>query len=168
MVHPFYTEGEEGNPLFRCGIPIQPQALYFLQFIEKISGDFLLAAENLFILPEGVSKVTLHAIVNATLPFYRAEGHRYMVSVDGGQAVEVNFNSRLNEDPANVYSIYYPTVAGRVVETALELAVGSAQDGLHTMTISPVEPGTVFQKFVLDFGGYKKSFLFMDESPLKR
>lgn len=121
-----------------------------------------------FSLPEDVSKVTLHAIVNATLPFYRAEGHRYMVSVDGGQAVEVNFNSRLNEDPANVYSIYYPTVAGRVVETTLELDLGSAQDGLHTMTISPVEPGTVFQKFVLDFGGYKKSFLFMDESPLKR
>lgn len=121
-----------------------------------------------FSLPEGVNKVTLHAIVNATLPFYRAEGHRYMVSVDGGQAVEVNFNSRLNEDPANVYSIYYPTVAGRVVETTLELDLGSAQDGLHTMTISPVEPGTVFQKFVLDFGGYKKSFLFMDESPLKR
>ena len=121
-----------------------------------------------FSLPEDVSKVTLHAIVNATLPFYRAEGHRYMVSVDGGQAVEVNFNSRLNEDPANVYSIYYPTVAGRVVETTLELDLGSAQDGLHTMTISPIEPGTVFQKFVLDFGGYKKSFLFMDESPLKR
>ena len=121
-----------------------------------------------FSLPEGTDKVTLHAIVNATLPFYRAEGHRYMVSVDGGQAVEVNFNSRLNEDPANVYSIYYPTVAGRVVETTLELDLGSAQDGLHTMTISPIEPGTVFQKFVLDFGGYKKSFLFMDESPLKR
>lgn len=121
-----------------------------------------------FSLPEGTDKVTLHAIVNATLPFYRAEGHRYMVSVDGGQAVEVNFNSRLNEDPANVYSIYYPTVAGRVVETTLELNMGQATDGLHTMTVSPVEPGTVFQKFVLDFGGYKKSFLFMDESPLKR
>ncbi len=121
-----------------------------------------------FSLPEGTDKVTLHAIVNATLPFYRAEGHRYMVSVDGGQAVEVNFNSRLNEDPANVYSIYYPTVAGRVVETTLELNMGQATDGLHTMTVSPVEPGTVFQKFVLDFGGYQKSFLFMDESPLKR
>ncbi len=109
---------------------------------------------------------TLLIAQKSTLAFARLEGHRFMISVDGGQEQEVNFNSRLNEEPANQYSVYYPTVAKRVVETKVSL--GKLSAGEHTLTIRPIEPASVFEKFVIDLGGYKTQYLFGQESPVVR
>ncbi len=35
--------------------------------------------------------------------------------------VEVNFNKDLNEKPENIYNIYYPTIATRIVDKVIEL-----------------------------------------------
>lgn len=118
-----------------------------------------------FSLPEGQSKVKVHVIVKSTLAFKNLEGHRYSVALNGCDPTVVNFNGRLNEDPENVYSVFYPTVARRVVENVVELEVGKPDaDGLHTLSISPLDPGIVFEKIVVDCGGYKPSYLFMPES----
>ena len=119
-----------------------------------------------FNLTEDVENLQAVIAVNATLTFYRLEGHRYMVSLDGGDEIEVVFNERLNEDQRNIYSVYYPTVATRVKDDRVEL--GKAAKGEHTLTIRPIEPGTVFEKVVIDAGGYIKSYLFMPESPYIR
>ncbi len=120
-----------------------------------------------FNLTSDVDAVDVLIAVNSTLTFYRLEGHRYAVSIDGGEEQIVNFNERLNEDPANLYSIYYPTVAKRVVESKVKFPI-QVSKGEHTLTVRPIEPGTVFEKIVVDCGGYKKSYLFMDESPVIR
>lgn len=120
-----------------------------------------------FNLTSDVDAVDVLIAVNSTLTFYRLEGHRYAVSIDGGEEQIVNFNERLNEDPANLYSIYYPTVAKRVVESKVKFPM-QVSKGEHTLTVRPIEPGTVFEKIVVDCGGYKKSYLFMDESPVIR
>jgi hypothetical protein len=39
--------------------------------------------------------------------------------------------------------------------------------GVHTLTIQPDDPAIIFEKIVVDAGGYQPSFLFMDESPCK-
>lgn len=118
-----------------------------------------------FSLPEGQSKVKVHVIVKSTLAFKNLEGHRYSVALNGCDPTVVNFNGRLNEDPENVYSVFYPTVARRVVENVVEFEVGKPDaDGLHTLSISPLDPGIVFEKIVVDCGGYKPSYLFMPES----
>lgn len=118
-----------------------------------------------FSLPEGQSKVKVHVIVKSTLAFKNLEGHRYSVALNGCDPTVVNFNGRLNEDPENVYSVFYPTVARRVVENVVEFEVGKPDaDGLHTISISPLDPGIVFEKIVVDCGGYKPSYLFMPES----
>jgi len=114
----------------------------------------------------GSDKATLLIAQKSTLAFARLEGHRFMVSIDGGKEQEINFNSRLNEEPANQYSIYYPTVAKRVVETTVDL--GQLQAGEHTLTIRPIEPASVFEKFVINLGGYQTQFLFGQESPVIR
>lgn len=119
-----------------------------------------------FNLTDDVENLSAVIAVNATLTFYRLEGHRYMVSLDGGDEVEVVFNERLNEDQRNIYSVYYPTVATRVKDDRVQL--GKAAKGEHTLTIRPIEPGTVFEKVVMDCGGYIKSYLFMPESPYVR
>ncbi len=118
-----------------------------------------------FSLPERQSKVKVHVIVKSTLAFKNLEGHRYSVAFNGCDPTVVNFNGRLNEDPENVYSVFYPTVARRVVENVIEFEVGKSDaDGLHTLSISPLDPGIVFEKIVVDCGGYKPSYLFMPES----
>jgi len=111
-------------------------------------------------IPEGVTCVTVHVITKSTLAFNNT-GHRYVVELDGASKT-LFFNERLNEDPQNIYSVYYPTVARRVVETVSELP---ASAGWKELVLRPLDPGIVFEKIVLDYGGYQPSFLFGTESP---
>ena len=114
-------------------------------------------------LPEGTAAVKVHVITKSTLAFNNT-GHRYEV-VLGGQKQVQHFNARLNEDPANIYSVYYPTVARRVVETVSELPAAA---GWAELELRPLDPGIVFEKIVLDYGGYTPQFLFGEESPTVR
>jgi len=119
-------------------------------------------------LPSEVTEVTVHIVVKSTLAFKNPKGHRYEVGFDGGESQTVNFNHNLNEDPKNVYSVFYPTVARRVVESKVNLKLPSNGEALRTLTLKPLDPGIVFEKLVVDFGGYRPSYLFMDESPNQR
>jgi hypothetical protein len=102
--------------------------------------------------------------VKSTLDFLNQGGLRYRITLDGQEPKVVNFNAKLNEDPANIYSIYYPTIAKRVVEKITELSLDENSE-VHTLTIHPQDPGIVFEKIVIDFGGYQKQYLFGKESP---
>ncbi len=115
-------------------------------------------------LPAGVSKVKVHVVVKSTLAF-NGTGHHYQVGFEGGNTETVFFNEFLNEDPKNIYSIYYPTVSRRVAENTVEL---SATEGWNTLTIKPMDPGIVFEKIVVDYGGYTQQFLFGTESEYER
>lgn len=119
-------------------------------------------------LPENVSEVNVHVVVKSTLAFHDVKGHEYTVGSDGGKETVVNFNADLNEESENVYSVFYPTVARRVVEKTVKLTVPPSTDGTQLLTLKPLDPGIVFEKIVVDCGGYQKSYLFMDESPCKR
>ena len=108
-----------------------------------------------FEVPANVSNVKVHVITNSTLPFLRKEGHRYLVQIDGGEPVEVNYNSDLTED--NQWHMY-DVVATRVIEKVVDLNVKAS--GKHTLTIRPIEPGLVLENIVIDFGGYKRQHMF--------
>ncbi len=118
-------------------------------------------------LPKDAENVKIHVVVKSTLAFKNPEGHKYSVALDGGKAVEVNFNGNLNEKPENCYSIYYPTVARRVVESVVPMSVNKTSDSMHTVTITPLDPAIVFEKIVVDYGGYENQFLFGTESKRK-
>jgi hypothetical protein len=119
-------------------------------------------------LPADVRNVNVHVVVKSTLAFKNLDGHRYKVSFNGAEGQVINFNSDLNEKPENIYTVFYPTVARRVIEKTVKLDVPVSTDGTQILTLTPLDPGVVFEKIVVDFGGYKKSYLFMDESPNKR
>lgn len=115
-------------------------------------------------LPEGLSEVKVHVAVKSTLA-YNGTGHHYEVGFGDGDAKVVCFNEKLNEDPENIRSVYYPTVARRVKIDTVELPVSVGSDGVVELKIQPLDSGIVFEKVVVDYGGYKESYLMMDESP---
>ena len=119
-------------------------------------------------IPQNVKEVTIHVVVKSTLAFARTDGHRYTVVLDGGEPMEVNFNHNLNEKKENIYSIFYPTVGRRVVESKVTASLKSAEQNLHTLTLRPLDSGIVFEKIVVDCGGYKPTYLFGNESPYSR
>ena len=107
-------------------------------------------------------QATVHVIVKSTLDYLNKGGLEYEVSVDGGTPQTVNFNSNLNEKPENIYSIYYPTVARRVVESSIGFPMDK---GLHTLRFTPKDPNIILEKIVVDLGGYHPQYLFGEESP---
>ena len=119
-------------------------------------------------IPNDVTEVNVHVVVKSTLAFHNKEGHRYTIGFEGGEEKTINFNWNLNEEPQNVYTIFYPTVARRVIKKDAKLQLPSVSDGIQTLIVKPLEPGVVFEKIIVDFGGYQETYLFMDESPNKR
>ena len=119
-----------------------------------------------FALKEQPQEVKVHIVVKSTLDYLNKGGLTYTVSLDGSAPQRINFNSRLNEEKENIYSIFYPTVARRVVESVVTLPIGG--QSLHRLTIHPDDPAIVFEKVIVDAGGYQPQFLFGQESPCNR
>lgn len=118
-----------------------------------------------FSLPEAVDSVKVHVIVKSTLDFKNKGGFCYDVALDGGEPARVNFNRDLLDTPEFQYTLFYPTVARRVVENVVSLPVADSEATTHSLTLTPLDEGIVFEKIVVDCGGYVPSYLFMDESP---
>ena len=104
----------------------------------------------------GKQKVRIHVITKSTLDYLNKGGLTYGVSLDGTSPVEVNFNKDLNEKPENIYNIYYPTIATRIVDKVIELELPASSDSIHTLTLTPNDPAIVFEKIVIDGRGGKK------------
>ena len=95
-------------------------------------------------------KVRIHVIIKSTLDYQNKGGMTYGVSVDGAEPILVNFNHNLNEKPENIYDIYYPTIATRIIDKVIEVELPATGDGIHTLTLTPNDPAIIFEKFVID------------------
>ena len=104
----------------------------------------------------GKQKVRIHVITKSTLDYLNKGGLTYGVSLDDASPVEVNFNKDLNEKPENIYNIYYPTIATRIVDQVIELELPATADGIHTLTLTPNDPAIIFEKIVIDGRGGKE------------
>jgi len=136
-----------------------------MPYTVPVDGAFLTYRMNI---PADVKNVTVYVATKSTLAFHDADGHSYRVGFKGGETVERCFNEKLNEKPENVYSIYYPTVARRVAIEKIDLKLPENQSGVYELVVEPLDPGIVFEKFVIDFGGYEESYLMGKESPCRR
>ena len=95
-------------------------------------------------------KVRIHIITKSTLDYQNKGGMTYGVSVDGAKPTIINFNQDLNEKPENIYSIYYPTIATRIIDKVIEVELPVTGDGIHTITLTPNDPAIIFEKIVID------------------
>ena len=148
-------------------IPFMGRTLSGLSLMPYTAGTDDASLSYRFSLSESkkqLQEVKVIVVVKSTLDYMDKGGMEYTVSIDGQAPQTVNFNEKLNEKPENIYSVYYPTVALRVVSSTVQLPLGNPSDGWHTVTIHPKDPAIVFEKVIIDCGGYQSSFLFMDES----
>ena len=113
-------------------------------------------------------RVDVTVVVKSTLAFQDRKGHTYAIGFRGGESHVVNFNHNLNELPENVYTVYYPTVARRVVEKQVTLTLPPSADGSYVIEFTPHHPAIVLEKIIVDYGGYSPSYLYGGESPCRR
>ncbi|MBR4390035.1 MAG: glycosyl hydrolase 115 family protein [Prevotella sp.] len=132
------------------GITLRP-------YVQNVAGASL---NYRFNTSSDITKVVV--VVKSTLDFLNQGGLRFRVTLDDQQPQTINFNANLNENPQNIYSVYYPTVARRVVESTVNV---TAAPGTHTLRIEPLDPAIVFEKIIIDCGGYQPSYLHGQESP---
>jgi hypothetical protein len=109
--------------------------------------------------------VKIRLILNSTMPFKKG-GHSLAARFDGGEEKKININSDLVW--GNHYTKMYPTGAARINEKEMTLMLPESSDGTYTLTLSPLDPGILFYKVIVDCGGYEKSYLHMIESPVHR
>lgn len=95
-------------------------------------------------------KVRLHIITKSTLDYLNKGGLTYSISLDGASPIQVNLNKDLNEKPENIYDLYYPTIATRIIDKVIELELPALSDGIHTLTLTPHDPAIIFEKIVVD------------------
>jgi hypothetical protein len=119
--------------------------------------------------PQDKKMVRVRVVTKSTLDYLNKGGLTFTVQLDNGEPQTVNFNQRLNENPENIYSVYYPTVARRVVESVVTLPAGSSAD-VHSLTLSPQDPAIVFEKVIVEAEGHEwqPSYLFGNESDYTR
>lgn len=112
-----------------------------------------------------MDSVDVHLVFAAVMPFLPG-GHEVAVSMDGGGRVAVNLNRDLVWE--NKYTLMYPTAAERIIRKTVRLPLAAAGDGWHTLSVSPLHPGVVLEKIIVDCGGYEPSRLDGKESPYVR
>ena len=95
-------------------------------------------------------KVRIHIITKSTLDYLNKGGLTYGVSLDDAAPIQVNFNKDLNEKPENIYALYYPTIATRIIDKVIEVELPTSSDGIHTLTLTPHDPAIIFEKIVVD------------------
>jgi hypothetical protein len=139
------------------GISLQPYTV-------PTDGAFITYKFRFSTLSDTVSALRIHVITKSTLDFLNKGGLTFTVSVDDGTPVKVNFNHNLNENKENIYTIYYPTVARRVVDSKITVPLKGNINATHTLTLRPLDPAIVIEKIVVDAGSYSQQFLFGKET----
>ena len=120
-----------------------------------------------FLLPEHhPDRVKIYVVVKSTLDFENRGGHEFTVSLDCTEPQVVNFNKTLVDRQPYTYTDFYPAVARRVVVSTVEQM--AAPGPVHELRLHPRHPGIVFEKIVVDYGGYRPQYLFGEESEVVR
>lgn len=139
----------------RSGVALTP-------YTELPTGEKLTYRFSATEMPDSVD---VQVVVKSTLAFSNTDGHSFRVGFENGDSKVINFNSDLNENPENIYSIFYPTVARRVVAKTVRLESPESHTSSPVdLSVTPLDPGIVFEKIIVNWGGKKSTYLFGKES----
>jgi len=100
-------------------------------------------------------EIGVHVWLAPTLNFNANKGLRFALSFNGGKEEIVNFNSQYRGELGNWQ-------AERIIKSVTKMSIG--EPGKQTLRIRVLDPGIVFEKIMLDFGGLRPSYLGAPES----
>jgi len=100
-------------------------------------------------------EVEIQVFLSPTLNFNANKGLRYALSINGGKEEIVNFNGHYDGSLGQWQG-------ERIIRSVTKMNIPEA--GNHTVRIRVLEPGIVFQKIILNFGGLKRTYLGAPES----
>lgn len=85
-------------------------------------------------------EVMVHLYLAPTFPFNNNRGQRIEVRTDGENAQTININNRKEE---------YQWQANRINIRTVKMPLKHKDDGMHTLTLSPLDPGVVIERIVI-------------------
>lgn len=108
------------------------------------------------------SEIAIATYLSPTHNFKSGDGLRFAIAVDNQKPKVVNLNE--NEDlPDWKYADWWMKAAGDHIKIK-QIDQGLSKAGVHTLRVWMVDPGVVIQKFVINAGGLRQSYLGPPES----
>ena len=117
------------------------------------------ANENIYLeydlqtVSSGEAEITV--FLSPTLNFNANKGLRYALSFDGGKEEIINFNGHYDGSLGKWQG-------ERIIQSVTKMSVAGV--GNRTLRVRALDPGIVFQKIIINFGGLKPSYLGAPES----
>jgi hypothetical protein len=108
------------------------------------------------------SVLKIETYLSPTLNYKKNEGLLYAIAVDDEKPQTINVNLG-EEKPDWEYPEWWNTAVTDHIRKKKSTHVGF-KAGVHTLKLWMIDPGLVFQKFVIDGGGLKPSYLGPQES----
>ncbi len=106
--------------------------------------------------------VEVQTYLSPTLNFMKGEGLKYAISIDDELPQVVNMHEGEKQPDWEYPDWWSKSVADHIKIKATKHK--GLKPGRHTLKVWMVDPGVVFQKFVIDAGGLKPSYLGPPES----
>jgi hypothetical protein len=105
----------------------------------------------------GESEPVVETYLSPTLNFRKNEGLKYAIAIDDESPRVVNIHAGDNGPDWEYPDWWNESVTDHVRKKRTRH--GMVRPGAHTLKIWMVDPGVVFQRFVIDAGGLKPSYL---------
>ncbi|MGB3800631.1 MAG: glycosyl hydrolase 115 family protein [Lewinella sp.] len=106
--------------------------------------------------------LSVETFLSPTLNYQKNEGLKYAIAIDDEAPQVVNIHAGETQ-PDWAYPDWWNTSVTDHIRTKRS-DHGALEAGQHTLRVWMVDPGVVFQKFVIDAGGLKPSYLGPPES----
>lgn len=110
------------------------------------------------------TELAVETYLSPTLNYKKNEGLKYAIAIDDEAPQIVNMHEGETQPDWEYPDWWNNSVTDHIKKK--RTAHKSVQPGKHTLKIWMVDPGVVFQKFVIDLGGLKSSYLGPPESKL--
>lgn len=107
-------------------------------------------------------ELVVEALLSPTQDFKKGDGLWYAVAIDGEEPQIVNMN-RGEEKPDYEYADWWMESVGDHIKVRSSTHRVD-RPGVHTLKVWMMDPGIVFQKFIIDAGGKRPSYLGAPES----
>jgi hypothetical protein len=107
-------------------------------------------------------EVEIETYISPTLNYQRNEGLKYAISVNDEKPQTINIHEGETTPDWEYPEWWNNSVTAHIKKKHSTHRV--AKPGIHTLKIWMIDPGVVFQKFVIDAGGLKPSYLGPPES----